>query len=93
MVELVGVLFQNRKQAFTFVPPHTIKQKFVIHFEIDFDHSYTKVGIIYEQSCYRASFLVIHFILSSILLKHFFSFFLIVVLKIYTMEYIDLFNL
>ena len=46
MVELVGVLFQNRKQAFTFVPPHTIKQKFVIHFEIDFDHSYTKALIV-----------------------------------------------
>ena len=39
MVELVGVLFQNRKQAFTFVPPHTIKKKFVVDFEIDFDHT------------------------------------------------------
>ena len=50
MVELVGVLFQNRKQAFTFVPPHTIKKKFVVDFEIDFDHSYTKVGIIYKRT-------------------------------------------
>ena len=50
MVELVGVLFQNRKQAFTFVPPHTIKKMFVIDFEIDFDHSYTKVGIIYKRT-------------------------------------------
>ena len=45
------IKIENRKQAFTFVPPHTIKKKFVIDFEIDFDHSYTKVGIIYKRTC------------------------------------------